>query len=86
MTTELDRFTSPQMGSTTNPERDINTYLVDIMNTKTREIEEGLVTHNFSIEACVLDIKENLSESYELIYVYQPDSRLSLNKKQIEDL
>lgn len=86
MTNELQRHTSPQASSVINPEREISTYHVDIEVISSGERISNLITHHFSIEQCALDVIENLSDAYKLVQVYQPDSRLTLNKKQIEEL
>jgi len=70
---------------TSNPEDRLQTFHVTILDRNTGELIQTL-THNYSIEECALDIKENMIEGFEAVKIFQPDSKATLNQSNISEL
>lgn len=84
---ELDRYTQPAASSVTNPEQQLQTYHVYLLDTKFgNELSEPCLTHHYSIEECYQWLKETLDDRYQVLSIRQPDSNLTVTKAQFEEL
>lgn len=70
---------------TSNPADRLQTFHVTILDLETGDTVKT-ATHNYSIEECALHTKENLVDGYKVVEVFQPDSKITLNSVDIEEL
>lgn len=85
-TTELEVEDRNPDGSLRNPADMIDTYYVTIRDLRTGEQLPRMRIHDYSIEDCALRVLQELDSGFELIEVYQPDTKNTLSYKAIKEL
>lgn len=70
---------------TGNPEDRLQTFHVTILDLETGEISTVL-THNYSIEECALELKSDLIQRFKAIKIVQPDTKTTFNQSDISEL